>query len=150
MSAPEQGGTAENLRPDPVTGEMISKSELKRREKQRAKDAAKAEKKAAAPAPAAGEKKEKDAKNEEEEMDAGVGAFERVALLKGVTYNDNIRFMHVSNTMPSEARRSWPCENPRHPTRTLTSSMSPSLFPALSRSLERKVWSRTVIVCLPL
>jgi lysyl-tRNA synthetase class 2 len=95
MSAPEQGGTAENLRPDPVTGEMISKSELKRREKQRAKDAAKAEKKAAAPAPAAGEKKEKDAKNEEEEMDAGVGAFERVALLKGVTYNDNIRFISV-------------------------------------------------------
>lgn len=144
MSAPEQGGTAANLLPDPVTGEMISKSELKRREKQRAKEAAKAEKKAAAPAPVAGEKKEKDAKNEEEEMDAGVGAPEQVALSNEDTYN-NTPFMHVSNTMLSEARRSWRYESPRLPTRTLTSSMSPNLFPALSRSLERKVWSRTVI-----
>ncbi|PCH35949.1 lysyl-tRNA synthetase [Wolfiporia cocos MD-104 SS10] len=47
---------------DPVTGEMISKQELKRREKQRAKEAKQAEKAAAAPKPAAKEK----ATNEEE------------------------------------------------------------------------------------
>ncbi|KAI7902906.1 lysyl-tRNA synthetase [Cokeromyces recurvatus] len=39
-----------NLQKDPVTGEMISKSEFKRREKLRAKEAAKAAKAAAAPA----------------------------------------------------------------------------------------------------
>ena len=37
-----------NLLSDPVTGEMISKSELKRRQKQRQKDAEKAEKAAKA------------------------------------------------------------------------------------------------------
>ncbi|KAH7928946.1 lysyl-tRNA synthetase [Leucogyrophana mollusca] len=41
---------------DPVTGEMISKTELKRREKQREKDAKKAEKAAAAPPQAASSK----------------------------------------------------------------------------------------------
>ncbi|TFY61883.1 hypothetical protein EVJ58_g4236 [Rhodofomes roseus] len=42
--------TASGTHKDPVTGEMISKTELKRREKQREKDAKKAEKAAAAPA----------------------------------------------------------------------------------------------------
>jgi lysyl-tRNA synthetase class 2 len=41
--------TAAGTHKDPVTGEMISKTELKRREKQREKDAKKAEKAAAAP-----------------------------------------------------------------------------------------------------
>ena len=41
-------GGAMNLLSDPVTGEMISKSELKRRQKQRQKDAEKAEKAAKA------------------------------------------------------------------------------------------------------
>ncbi|EAU90925.1 lysine-tRNA ligase [Coprinopsis cinerea okayama7 len=44
---------------DPVTGEMISKQELKRREKQRAKEASKAAKAAAAPAAPAKEKETK-------------------------------------------------------------------------------------------
>jgi lysyl-tRNA synthetase class 2 len=42
--------SAENLHKDPVTGEMISKSELKRRTKQREKDEKKKEKEAALPA----------------------------------------------------------------------------------------------------
>ncbi|KAJ2818060.1 lysyl-tRNA synthetase, partial [Coemansia sp. 'formosensis'] len=47
----------DNTHLDETTGEMISKSELKRRMKQREKDAKKAEKAAAAPAPAAGASK---------------------------------------------------------------------------------------------
>ncbi|ORZ36085.1 hypothetical protein BCR44DRAFT_47341 [Catenaria anguillulae PL171] len=54
---------------DPITGEMISKSELKRREKQRQKDAAKAEKAAAAPAkPAAAAAKAVSAEDQEEDL----------------------------------------------------------------------------------
>ncbi|KAJ3300105.1 lysyl-tRNA synthetase [Borealophlyctis nickersoniae] len=49
MTAPEPAG---KLLLDEVTGEMVSKSELKRRNKQREKDAAKAAKEAANPAPA--------------------------------------------------------------------------------------------------
>lgn len=142
MSAPEQAGSAENLRPDPVTGEMISKSELKRREKQRAKEAAKAEKKAAAPAPAAGEKKEKNEKDNEEELDAGVSARH----LQLYATSDRLfspTFTVCSNTMRSDARRSWPCENPRLRTLTRISSMSPSLCPTTSKSLARKALSRT-------
>ncbi|KAI9219724.1 hypothetical protein BC828DRAFT_406444 [Blastocladiella britannica] len=54
---------------DDVTGEQVSKSELKRRQKQRAKDSAKAEKAATAPAAAAGAAtKAKSAEEEEEEL----------------------------------------------------------------------------------
>ncbi|CEI91770.1 Putative Lysine--tRNA ligase [Rhizopus microsporus] len=56
-----------NLQKDPVTGEMISKSEFKRREKLRAKEAAKAAKAAAAPAKEAAPK-EKSAEEGEEEL----------------------------------------------------------------------------------
>ncbi|KAI8343619.1 lysyl-tRNA synthetase [Chlamydoabsidia padenii] len=54
-----------NLQKDPVTGEMISKSELKRRTKQREKDAAKAAKAAAAPAK---DDKPKNAEEGEEDL----------------------------------------------------------------------------------
>ncbi|GAN05691.1 conserved hypothetical protein [Mucor ambiguus] len=54
-----------NLQKDPVTGEMISKSEFKRREKVRAKEAAKAAKAAAAPPK---EAKSKSAEEGEEEL----------------------------------------------------------------------------------
>jgi lysyl-tRNA synthetase class 2 len=47
----------QNLHKDPLTGEMISKSELKRRQKQREKEAAKAAKASVNPAPAAAAKK---------------------------------------------------------------------------------------------
>ncbi|ORX50523.1 lysyl-tRNA synthetase [Hesseltinella vesiculosa] len=54
-----------NLHKDPVTGEMISKSELKRRTKNREKEAAKAAKAAAAPPAAASDKKnDEDAEDE--------------------------------------------------------------------------------------
>ncbi|KAI0784655.1 lysyl-tRNA synthetase [Abortiporus biennis] len=49
MASEQPTATPANLHKDPVTGEMISKTELKRREKQREKDAKKAEKAAAAP-----------------------------------------------------------------------------------------------------
>ncbi|KAG0262069.1 lysyl-tRNA synthetase [Actinomortierella ambigua] len=52
---------------DEVTGEMVSKTELKKRQKQRERDAKKAEKAAAAPASAAKEAK-KSAADEEEEL----------------------------------------------------------------------------------
>ncbi|ORY94386.1 lysyl-tRNA synthetase [Syncephalastrum racemosum] len=58
---------AANLQKDPLTGEMISKSELKRRLKQREKEAAKAAKAAAAPA-AATKEKSKSAEEGEEEL----------------------------------------------------------------------------------
>ncbi|KAI9333890.1 lysyl-tRNA synthetase [Pilaira anomala] len=54
-----------NLQKDPVTGEMISKSEFKRREKVRAKEASKAAKAAAAPPK---EAKAKSAEDGEEEL----------------------------------------------------------------------------------
>ncbi|KAG0087429.1 hypothetical protein BGZ92_007326, partial [Podila epicladia] len=52
---------------DEVTGEMISKTELKKRIKNREKEAKKAEKAANAPAPAVSEKKEKTISAAEEE-----------------------------------------------------------------------------------
>ncbi|KAJ2377167.1 lysyl-tRNA synthetase, partial [Coemansia sp. RSA 2603] len=52
---------------DPVTGEMVSKSELKRRIKQREKDAKKATKAAAAPADSA-KPKAKAAEDDDEEL----------------------------------------------------------------------------------
>ncbi|KAF7730002.1 lysyl-tRNA synthetase [Apophysomyces ossiformis] len=65
MSEIEASINKENLQQDPVTGEMISKSELKRRTKQREKEAAKAAKAAAKPA-AAGTKPKSAEDNEEE------------------------------------------------------------------------------------
>ncbi|TCD67308.1 lysyl-tRNA synthetase [Steccherinum ochraceum] len=49
MASEQPAAAAAGTHKDPVTGEMISKTELKRREKQREKDAKKAEKAAAAP-----------------------------------------------------------------------------------------------------
>ncbi|KAG0358008.1 hypothetical protein BG005_002855, partial [Podila minutissima] len=56
-----------NLHLDEATGEMVSKSELKKRIKNREKEAKKAEKAASAPAPAVSEKKEKTVSAAEEE-----------------------------------------------------------------------------------
>ncbi|WVQ73060.1 lysine-tRNA ligase [Cryptococcus sp. DSM 104548] len=69
MSAPNDAPAApeaNKLHKDEVTGEMVSKSELKKRQKERQVAAKKAEKAAAKPAPA--QKKEK--KEEEPELDA--------------------------------------------------------------------------------
>ena len=102
MSAPEQSGSTVNLHADPVTGEMISKSELKKREKQRAKDAAKAEKKAAAPAPAAGEKKEKSEKDNEEELDAGVSAQKLRLCHRSRCISSHLRFVGILRSTMQE------------------------------------------------
>ncbi|KAM0751364.1 lysine-tRNA ligase [Meredithblackwellia eburnea MCA 4105] len=57
-----------NLHVDPVTGEKVSKSELKKREKARQRTAAKAAKDAEKPPVVAGKKKEEDAADGEEEL----------------------------------------------------------------------------------
>jgi lysyl-tRNA synthetase class 2 len=62
--------SAENLHTDPVTGEKISKSELKRRTKQRERDEKKKEKEAALPARPKKEKKDDGA----EELNPNVGS----------------------------------------------------------------------------
>ncbi|KAI8938601.1 Protein kinase, variant 2 [Plenodomus lindquistii] len=56
--AQPQAESAENLHTDPVTGEKISKSELKRRQKQRERDSKKQEKEASLPARPKKEKKD--------------------------------------------------------------------------------------------
>ncbi|KAK7517648.1 lysyl-tRNA synthetase [Phyllosticta citriasiana] len=68
-SEPEkaQGDAAQNLLLDEVTGERVSKTELKRRQKQREKDAKKAEKAAAAP-PKAQKEKKSSAEDDEKEL----------------------------------------------------------------------------------
>jgi len=58
-------GTTPSSILDAVTGEYVSKSELKKRQKQREKDAKKAEKAAAAPPPTAKPKKAASAEEEE-------------------------------------------------------------------------------------
>lgn len=126
MSAPEQGGSTVNLHADPVTGEMISKSELKKREKQRAKDAARAEKKAAAPAPSTGEKKEKSEKDNEEELDAGVSAQKSGPYHWSCCIFSHLRFVGILRSKMQEdsgsARvqdsRPLPSQVPRHSVRT--------------------------------
>jgi lysyl-tRNA synthetase class 2 len=60
-----------NLQLDEVTGEKVSKSELKRRNKQREKDAKKAEREAAAPPKPVKEKKS-NAEAEEKELNPNV------------------------------------------------------------------------------
>ena len=71
---PAEGASApaENLHDDPVTGEKISKSELKRRQKQRDVEKKKAEKAAKAAALPDRPKKEKSAAAGEEELNPNV------------------------------------------------------------------------------
>jgi hypothetical protein len=71
--APADGGAADavaKLHLDDVTGEMISKTELKRRQKVRDREASKKEKNASKPAPPAGQnaKKEKNAEAAEKDL----------------------------------------------------------------------------------
>ncbi|KAF9420795.1 lysyl-tRNA synthetase [Podila epigama] len=75
MSAPQEtaavaaiADNVANLHLDSVTGEMVSKSELKKRIKNREKDAKKAEKAASAPAPAVAKEKAVSAAEEEENL----------------------------------------------------------------------------------
>lgn len=67
-NAPVAEGSVPNLHKDEVTGEMVSKSELKKRQKKREADAKKAEKAAAAPPKPAADKKKKSEIAEEEEL----------------------------------------------------------------------------------
>jgi lysyl-tRNA synthetase class 2 len=59
-AAPSEAEQQQKLHKDPVTGEMISKTELKRREKQRKTAEEKAKKAEKAPAAKAGKPKEEE------------------------------------------------------------------------------------------
>ncbi|KAG0223514.1 hypothetical protein B0O80DRAFT_483312 [Mortierella sp. GBAus27b] len=113
MSAPAEAAAApvddQKLHEDPVTGEMVSKSELKKRIKNREKEAKKAEKAANAPAPTVSAKDGAEAKAisaaEEEENLNPNQYFEirskRVGVLrsKKETYPYPHKF-HVSTSLP--------------------------------------------------
>lgn len=66
-------GTTPNLQLDEVTGEMVSKSELKKRQKAREREAKKAEREAARPPPPAPKKKAGSAEEEEAKLNPNVG-----------------------------------------------------------------------------
>ncbi|WVF73017.1 lysine-tRNA ligase [Kwoniella sp. CBS 6097] len=109
MSAPAE---AANLHKDEVTGEMISKSELKRRQKERSKAAAKAEKAATAPAATKAEK-ETSTKVDTTELDAGAFREFRINEIQNLrkTQNPNPypHKFHVSQSIPSFVRE-WGVE----------------------------------------
>ncbi|OCF38143.1 lysine-tRNA ligase [Kwoniella heveanensis CBS 569] len=109
MSAPAE---AANLHKDEVTGEMISKSELKRRQKERSKAAAKAEKAAAAPAATKAEK-ETSTKVDTTELDASAFREFRINEIQNLrkTQNPNPypHKFHVTQSIPSFVRE-WGVE----------------------------------------
>lgn len=107
-----------NLLLDEVTGEKVSKTELKKRQKQREKDARKKEKDAAAPP-----KAEKKVSAEEEEANLNPNVrlpFYTIPKRKKILIN-------CSNTSKSEASESTNSANPSSRTLTPTSSMSPTI-----------------------
>ncbi|WVR00200.1 lysine-tRNA ligase [Kwoniella sp. CBS 9459] len=110
MSAP--AADAANLHKDEVTGEMISKSELKRRQKERSKAAAKAEKSASAPAATKAEK-ETSTKVDTTELDAGAFREFRINEIQNLrkTQNPNPypHKFHVTQSIPSFVRE-WGVE----------------------------------------
>ncbi|WWC71919.1 lysine-tRNA ligase [Kwoniella pini CBS 10737] len=109
MSAPTE--STANLHKDEVTGEMISKSELKRRQKERQLAAKKAEKAAAQPASSAKPKTEK--KADDVELDATAFRELRIreiqALRKSQSPNPYPHKFHVSQSVPSFVRE-WGVE----------------------------------------
>lgn len=66
------GASVANLQLDEITGERVSKSELKRRQKQRALEEKKAEKAAAAAAAAPAEGKKKNKEEDESQLTPNV------------------------------------------------------------------------------
>lgn len=108
-------------------------SELKRRQKERAKEAAKAEKAAKAPAPAA--KAKKDEAEPEVELDANVSCW---AIVRA-----NDRSAHgLSNSMIGDTTKSRLSGSPRSLTRIPTNSMSARVFLIMSRNGEWRGKSR--------
>lgn len=105
---------AANLHLDEVTGEKVSKSELKKRQKQRQLEEKKKEKAAAAPPKA--EKKTTSAEMDESNLNPNVDLpFSHVEINTDSVY---------SNISRSEAAVSTDYERPRIRTHTLTSSKS--------------------------
>lgn len=69
-------GTTPNQLLDEVTGEMVSKTELKKRQKARGKEAKKAEREAARPPPAVGKRKAGSAQEDEAKLNPNVRAYQ--------------------------------------------------------------------------
>ena len=103
-----------NLHLDEVTGEKVSKSELKKRQKQRQLEEKKKEKAAAAPPKA--EKKTTNAELDESNLNPNVSI--------PPPHSDMVTDSAYSNTLKSEAVGSIDSERPRILTRTLTSFTS--------------------------
>lgn len=69
---PAAEGSTPNLILDEATGEMVSKTELKKRQKAREKEAKKAEREAARPPPAVGKRKAGSAEEDEAKLNPNV------------------------------------------------------------------------------
>lgn len=121
MSAEAGSSTAadqlQNLHLDEVTGEKVSKTELKKRQKQRAQDEKKREKLAAAPPKAAAPKKNS-AEEEESELTPNVRA---PSFVFKVNITDG---GHSSNTLRSGLVMSISSVRPRIPIPIRINSMS--------------------------
>lgn len=113
------GESAENLHTDPVTGEKISKTELKRRTKQREKDEKKKEKTAALPVRR---------REEAEELNPNV----RVCTANGA-FLPTDRRSNTSRYAPTRFRRS---RRPSSPIRTRTSSTSTPSSSTMSATIH--------------
>lgn len=72
------GGTQPNLLKDDVTGEMVSKTELKKRQKQREKDAKKAERDANKTVPPASKRKAGAEAEDESQLNPNVSQWRRM------------------------------------------------------------------------
>lgn len=125
MSDPVPVEAVANLQLDEVTGERVSKSEFKRRQKQRAVEKQKAEK--AAAAAASGTKAVKKSKEEEElNLSPNVRLF---LLWFKLLLFDNILTAYISssNTSKSAAEKSTNFARLKIPIPTHTSSRSPMI-----------------------
>ena len=129
MTEPAEGQLA-NLHLDEATGEKVSKSELKKRQKQRANEGKKKEKAAAAPPRA---EKHISAEEEENNLTPNVrglppsrGLLPKILLL-----------MYHSNILRYDLRRSRSSVKPRPQIHILTSSMLLQISENSSRSTTR-------------
>lgn len=119
-----------NLLLDEVTGEKVSKTELKRRQKLREREAKKKEKEAVAPP-----KPAKKASAEEDEANLTPNVSETCA--NGPTRCPTDRCIPLtSNTSRFGASASTNCARPRSRTHTRTSSKSPPICASSSRNMK--------------
>lgn len=105
IQEPQQDGTQPNLLLDEATGEHVSKTELKKRQKQREKDAKKAEKEATRQAPPAPKRKAQTAEEDESKLSANVRRHTLSSIVVFCSCLTLDPLLH-SNTLKSAAERS--------------------------------------------